>query len=308
MKTHSAKLKAKDGSAIYFQHWAPEIGPVKGTIILIHGMAEHAQRYAHVAQYFCTQQYQVFAPDLRGHGQTGEASGQMGQFAASDGWRKGVSDILLLIKQLRHQYPNTKLFLLGHSMGSYFAQHCAMVLSGKLSGMILSASSIEYHASLAPGLFVTRVARLIGLGKRPAGWLQRMIFNGYNKVFVPNRTAYDWLASDSKVVDAYIADPLCGFTCSYSFFYDLFWGIWHLTPETIRSIKPTLPILLISGAQDPMGKMGHRVTKLAKIYRDHNFESVEVKLYARSRHESLNDQEKDEVMRDIMVWIAAHSS
>lgn len=303
MKIQPSELKGKDGTSVHYTQWQPEIGPVKGSILLIHGMAEHAQRYEHVAQYLCQNQFQVFAPDLRGHGKTGEQANSIGRLASRDGWRKTVSDLLLLVKHIRTEYPDTKLFLLGHSMGSYFAQHCAMVLSAKLSGMILSGSSIEYRFALFPGLLVTRVARWLGFGRRPAAWIQNLIFGGYNRVFSPNRTQFDWLASDPKVVDAYTADPLCGFTCTYSFFYDLFWGIWHLNIDTIRSIKPTLPVLLVSGAQDPLGKMGHRVAKLAKIYRDLQFESVEVKLYPRSRHEALNDQEKTEVLRDIGNWL-----
>ncbi len=77
---------------------------------------------------------------------------------------------------------------------------------------------------------------------------------------------FDWLSRDESVVDAYLADPLCGFPCSGQLWADLFAGISEIEKAEDDPSRPccTLPLLLIVGSQDPvsMGGLGH--AQLAK--------------------------------------------
>jgi alpha-beta hydrolase superfamily lysophospholipase len=175
---------------------------------------------------------------------------------------------------------------------------------GDVDGCILSGSR-------APGGFMVRAAlplmtalALFG-GQRRASPLARALADGrFNNYFRPARTPFDWLSRDEAAVDAYVKDPCCGFLCSAGFYRDLFRGLCRLSrEEEAARIRKDLPVYVFAGSQDPAGDMGAGPTALVKRYRTLGIEDLEFVLYPGARHETLNETNRDEVMKNLLSWI-----
>jgi alpha-beta hydrolase superfamily lysophospholipase len=145
-------------------------------------------------------------------------------------------------------------------------------------------------------------ARRLG-GRRASPIMQRLSFDEFNKAFAPNRTACDWLSRDEAEVDAYIADPLCGFPCSVHSWHSLLRALFVISdPANQARIPRTLPVLLVAGAQDPVGDFGAGVRRLVDAYRRVGLKDLTMKLYPGARHEILNETNRDEVEADMLAF------
>ena len=118
------------------------------------------------------------------------------------------------------------------------------------------------------------------------------------------RTKFDWLSRDGQEVQKYLDDPHCGMVCSSGFFFDLLTGLQMIhDPKLIEGIPKNLPILVISGEADPVGKYGQGIRQFVGQMKNHNINNIDLKLYPEARHELLNEINRDEVMQDIAEWL-----
>ena len=131
------------------------------------------------------------------------------------------------------------------------------------------------------------------------------MFGGYNKRVEHPRTPYDWLNRNAKCVDAYIADPLCGFVATAGLLRDMMMGIAHIQkPETLAAMRKDLPVLFVAGGDDPVGGYGDGVRKAAQAFRQAGMEQISERIYPLCRHEILNEINKEEIYEDIRQWLA----
>jgi alpha-beta hydrolase superfamily lysophospholipase len=131
-----------------------------------------------------------------------------------------------------------------------------------------------------------------------------MMFSGYNKAFQPQRTAFDWLTSVDEVVDAYIADPLCGFDSTVGLTRDLLTGIqMNENRENLARMDKNLPVLFVSGAKDPVGGSSKGVLQTIDAFKRSGMKNVTIKIYPDGRHEMLNERNRGEVYGDILTWL-----
>ena len=224
----------------------------------------------------------------------------LGFFAAKDGWRLCVEDLWTLNRRIAAANPGAPIVLFGHSMGALLAESFIADHGAALAGAILSGASGRPPAIAALGRVIARLERwrLGPRGKSPL--LMAMFFGEFNKPFRPARTAFDWLSRDAAEVDAYVADPLCGFDSSTQLLIDLIGGLAPLlAPETLARIPKTLPIYVMNGARDPVGA---NVKSLIDAYRAAGLKPV-VRSYADARHELLNETNREEVKADLIAWI-----
>lgn len=295
-------LTASDSTELYVNHWFTEQAPI-AIVMIAHGMAEHSQRYARFAQALTEQRIAVFGLDQRGHGQTARA-GTLGYFAEQDGWNLVVNDLCCLNHHIRLQFPQTPIFLLGHSMGSYLALSYLMQHSCSLQGAILSGSnyfktSLRYRLAMAVARFERR--RLGAKGR--SRLLNTLIFYPYRHAIRARRSNWDWLSRDAEQVQAYIDDPLCGFTCTTQMWLDVLLGLQRITPvHNLVQIENNLPLLIIGGDADPVSR-GRRLIDLAEVLRTSGNRAVDVKLYRDARHEVLHEVNHVEVTKDIIEWL-----
>lgn len=276
--------------------WKPLWRP-RAIVQLMHGMAEHIDRYAPLARTLNAAGYLVAGLNYRGHGARTE---RLGYFAPEKGWDCLVEDAHNFSQQLTSEYPGLPLILLGHSMGSFAAREYALRYGDELSALVLSGTG-HYGPALC------RAGRLLAWcspRKRPAVLVDKIAFSANNKPFAPARTPFDWLSRDEAAVDAYIADPLCGFVFTGSAFADFFGGLLRLTDEKrLNALPAGLPVYFFSGDQDPVGQMGEGVKKTADSFRRAGVRSATVRLYPGGRHEMLNETNREEVISDLLSWL-----
>lgn len=301
MVHHSTQILAvDDGHKIHTQLWQPD-GDCAAIIQVVHGLGEHADRYARFAAAAAERGYAVCAHDHRGHGPYAD---HPGYFAVTEGWDRVVNDVETVNLHVRETYPDMPIVMLGHSMGSYIAQNYAMYHSARLSGLILSASTWPAKAKLLPAFIIAHIEAWRLGASANSRLLHKLGFSDFNKPFGPARTDLDWLSRDEDEVDKYIADPLCGGPYTCGLWRDLFGGLLRIySDNSLRRISSDLPILITGGELDAVG--GDKgMGKLATHYAQTLHSRLKVRIYPEGRHEMLNEINRDEVTRDWLDWVA----
>ena len=284
--------------------WLPADSP-KAVLLIAHGMAEYAMRYAPVARLLAEQGIAVYAHDQRGHGEAVPRREDQG-IVEGDWFQFAVKDMLDVREELHRRHPGKKIFLLGHSMGSFVAQRFFQVFGNKIDGLILSASNGKKDPLLGAGIALSWIQMKLLGKKHRSRLLSALTFGQFNKAFRPNRTAFDWLSRDQRQVDAYIADPQCGFIVTSTFFHYFFKGIDSiLQAHNINNIPGNVPVLVFSGDKDPVGLNGKGVSELVRKWTAAGNARVTHRLYKDGRHEMLNEINREEVTGDLLAWISA---
>lgn len=287
---------------IHFCRWSPDDQP-KGVVQIIHGIAERVERYDDFANYLTGQGFLVVAEDHMGHGSSLEEGGVRGYFQG--GWFNAVDDSCRLMKDTMAEFPGVPYILFGHSMGSFMARTIlAKYPDSGISAAIICGTG--WQPTLALPVLIKVVE---GICKKtgeetPNEQLDNMVFGSYNKRIDNPRTAKDWLTRDEKIVDAYIADPMCGFVPACGLLRDMMKGIYYIQQgKNLAAMKKDLPVFFIAGQEDPVGAYGKGVEQAGKAFRKAGMINVALKLYPDCRHEILNELNKDEVYADITKWI-----
>lgn len=308
MTTKSFFLTMSDGQEICVNQWLPDDEP-KALILITHGMAEHSLRYDRTASFFVDEGFAVCAYDVRGHGKTATkqlANGQpgFGYLADKDGYKKVVEDIKTISDNFKNNFPNKKLFLVSHSFGSMLTQSYIQKYSSEIDGCILCGTSGPMQATVKAGLVLAKLLCFFGLKRKPSKLLDNMTFGSYCKKIKKPRTKYDWLTKNEFVVDMYIADKWCGYIMTTLFFKDLLKLLSTTHKKSnIKKVSNDLPIFMIAGTEDPVGKYGKTVTNLYNIYKSNGVKDINLKLYKDDRHELFNETDSDVVIKDIVEWI-----
>ncbi len=301
MGVNTDTIIQKDGHKTILYHFYSMEEP-KGSIIILHGMAEHHKRYYTFAKYLNTQGIDVYLYDHRGHG-TDNILKELGYFDESKGYKKVVDDALEVIQFVRKNKRSNKLFLMGHSMGSLIARNVIQQFD-EMDGVILCGSTHPLRLKTNFGLLLSSLIKLIYGPKHLSPLFNNIMFGGKAYTKIIKRTSFDWLSRNNPAVGAYIHDPYCGFICTVSFYHDLLKLVsFATTPSLIKRTRKSLPILIISGDHDPVGNSGKEINHLSSIYKKWGYNKVTSKLYADCRHELLQELNSDEVMKDINLWL-----
>ncbi|MEL7659526.1 alpha/beta hydrolase [Acetobacterium wieringae] len=281
----------------------------KGIVQIVHGMAEHAQRYHELMNFLFHNHYLAVTHDQRGHGQTGKDAGNLGFFSSGNGWERVVSDVKEISGALKEAYPELPLFITGHSMGSVVTRTTIIDYSELYEGAIIIGTTVGINNLMrkTASIIARREIRKNG-ETTPSKLLSKLSFGSYNKKFKPNRTEYDWISLSKSNVDAYLSDDLCGFTCSAGFYRDLFYGLDYTTKTSnLKKIPSEFPLLFLAGRDDPVGGMGKEVMQLTQQLKKLGVANVESILYPLMRHEILNEDKRELVYKDILRFLNTHS-
>ncbi len=279
--------------------WMPEGEPI-ASLQIVHGMTEHILRYSDFAQYLCSKGFAVYGHDHLGHGGTSE---EKGFFAERDGWTMLVADVKQVNRRMRDDLPGIKHFIMGHSMGSFVVRNYLKIHSTEVDGAIIMGTGNQSSFKVAIAFAYARILCKLKGNHYVSSGLNSMVLGSYNKKFdipdLPNR----WLCSNPKALEEYRDDPLCGFDFTCAAYRDLF----RLIRGVIGFRGPVgihreLPIMFVSGEEDPVGDFGKGVLKAAKNMENNNL-SPTVKLYPGMRHEILNEVGHEQVYRDISDWL-----
>lgn len=277
-------------------------GEILGSIVIFHGMGEHKERYLPFAKWMAKQGYAVFAHDHRKHGESVGDFDSVGVFKSGDRWKYVIDDAHYVVKEARNIVPKVPLIVLGHSMGSIIARrYISKYTALPKAAIIMGTLPITRGLGAFVPLTIAKVIRLFKKDK-PSLFLAKMLNDSINKNYDERRTEFDWLSNDEKVVDKYIEDPLCGYPYSAQFYIEFFKGIVYANKTETISETRNIPILFISGKDDPVGEFGDGVRDVYEMYNGHGFFSLTLKLIENNRHEILNELNKTNNYKIIKEW------
>ena len=270
---------------------------------ICHGMAEHIRRYKDFALFLEKHGIRVFGMDNRGHGKTCEDEEEKGHIADKEGNIKLVEDVYDLNKYIKEQFPNKKVVIFGHSMGSVIVRNFLNKYSDSVDGAIICGTTEQYGMKHRFAMLLARILSRKN-GTKKSEFVNRLGFKGYNSRIKNRNSDFDWLTSDENEVEKYILDKDCGYLCTNMFFLDLLTLIKEASNKNnIEKINKKLPILFISGKADPVGGYGKGVLKSYRKYKKVGLKNIKIKLYAQMRHEVLNEIDKDKVYLDIYKFL-----
>ena len=292
---------------IHAIEWVPH--HVKAVLQIAHGMIDHIERYDRLASYLCERGIYVVGNDHLGHGLSIQNSSELGYVSSKRGYDYLVEDLHKLRKVIQKKYPDVPYFMMGHSMGSFLMRLYITKHYQGLSGCILMGTGVVSSPLLSTGKRVCQSMALIKGWHYRSDQVEALSFKNYNKHIDHPLTPYDWLTNNKEEVNKYINDPLTSYTFTLSGYYNLFSLIQHIQKhKQLKCIPKTLPLLLVSGAHDPVGQYGKGVTSLYMTYRQLGIKDVKMKLYHHGRHEIFNDLEHEESDEDLYIWLCKHIS
>lgn len=274
----------------------------RGILQLVHGMAEHRERYHDFMDYCAEQGLIVIIHDHRGHGTSVRSTDDRGYF-----YENGITGIIEDVHQItlyvKERFPKLPLTLFGHSMGSLVVRCYMQKYDSDVDGLIVCGSPSKRFGAGAGKIAVQLLS--LPFGKRyRSHFVNSLAFSGYNKKFGKVTSPNSWIVSDPAVVEAYDADERDGFTFTLNGFAVLF-GLAKKAYEKQGWVmqNPQVPIFFIAGADDPCIISEKDFAKAVKFMRDRGYKDVTSKLYPGMRHEILNETHKAEVWSDIIKFI-----
>lgn len=287
-----------DNKQIFVREWTDVKDPV-GVVQIAHGMNEYAARYEKFARALNGLGYAVVADDHRGHGDTDADT--LG-YAEGDMFADTLKDMAGVAKYYREKFEGLKYVLFGFSYGSFLTQAFIEKYARFLDGAIIAGSSRQNALAVRFGLLAAKAAGAVRGKDSPAKFVNSAVFGGYDKKF--GEGDWQWLSTNAESNEKYRGDPFCNFVCSNHFFAGFFKGLSGLYKnKNAAGLDRSLPLLLISGADDPVG--GEKgVARLYEFYKKRGVKDVEKHLIEHSRHEFLNEPEHfDEAFGEVSAFL-----
>ena len=289
-------------TAIHAVEWLPEGAP-RAVLQIAHGVSEYVLRYEDFAGYLTERGFAVVGNDHLGHGLSVSDGAPRLYFGPKGSWNWVVEDMEQLRKLTHRQFPNLPYFLLGHSMGSFYARQYLCEWGSELSGAIIMGTGFQPKALVQLAKTICRVLAVFFGWQHRSKLVASLSFTGYNKG-LEGRTPQDWLNRDAAEVDKYRADERCMFTFTLNAYYSMFTGILRLyDPAVLARMPKDLPLLFLAGDADPVGEQGKGVQRAIDSLKAAGAQNIQKKLYPGARHELLMETNKAEVFADIADWL-----
>lgn len=302
-KEHLYYLSGDKKTTIHAVRWMPE-GETLAVLQISHGMVEFIDRYEEFASYLADRGIAVTGNDHLGHGESVLDQEAYGYFSEEKGNQVLLRDLHYLRGLTEKKFPGVPYFLLGHSMGSFLARQYLCLWGEGLRGAVIMGTGTKPRALLYAGRKVCRLLASVRGWRHRSRLVDLMAFGGFNRRFKHPRTTHDWLTREEAIVDAYIADERCRFLFTLNGYENLFYSMYVLTfPAYIARMPKRLPVLFLSGGEDPVGNYGRGVRKVADEFRSAGMEWVKCRIYSEDRHEILNERDRESVYQDIFRFL-----
>ena len=275
---HHGHVRTADSLELACQSWISAVP--RGLIVIVHGLAEHSGRYHDTAEFFCANNWSVYACDLRAHGHSPNPpkAGRVHVRRFSDYFL----DVDAVVQLAREQHPDLPLFILGHSMGGLISISYALEKPEGLAGVIISSPALGTHPDFSPPLLL-RI--LVGILSRIAP-----------RVLVESELDTEAISRDPAVVKAYLDDPLISHKISARWYSELLKTMKKAHRNAGRLQAPML--LMQSGADrlvDPEGPVRWNRSAPEGL--------VDLAVWDGLYHEMFNEPEKDRVRDRVIAWL-----
>ncbi|HKJ98158.1 MAG TPA: alpha/beta fold hydrolase [Desulfotignum sp.] len=279
-------------------------GTPRAVVHIFHGMGEHKERYLPFMGFLAEHGYVTVAHDHRKHGGSVAREEDVGIFTAVDTWDKVVHDAFVVIRSSREQYPHLGIFILGHSMGSVILRRFLFTYPDMADKAVIMGTVPPYTFAAAGGpLALARMVQFLTKSRRRSLFLAQALNSSLLKGYKNPRTPFDWLTHDEKTIDTYMKDPLCGCAYTPGFYVAFFKSLINLHQKVRIRQGKNIPLLFISGTEDPVGNFGQGVEKIVDCYNRAGFNQVTQELVAHARHEVLNETENEKTYQMILHWL-----
>ena len=275
----------------------------RAVVHILHGMAEHAGRYARFADALQAADYAAIAHDHRGHGRTTAPDAAQGHFGR-DGWPAVIADVEAVNRSIRERWGKTPVVVFGHSMGAVIALAYALEHSGTVEGAAVWNVETDYGALERTFAALLRAERFLKGSDVPSLLAERLTFEQWNREFKPNRTAFDWLSRDEAEVDLYVADPLCGSPVTVGTWLAVLQGVRFTgSKRALTGLPRDKAMHLLGGRADPCSKHAGAVERLARRLDAIGALDVTLDVLPDARHESLNELDRDATTARFVAWL-----
>lgn len=297
--------KSRDGiTQIHATQWLPEERPPKAILQIVHGMKEFVDRYDGFARYVADRGFIVVGEDHLGHGRTALSSKDLGYFADKDSDVILVKDVHRLKKTIQAEYPGLPYFIYGFSMGSFITRKYLTMYGEGIDGAIIGGTGWVPEGLLSLGLSLTSILTKLRGGHYRSKLVEGLSLGSYNKRIKNPKTYGDWVCTVDKVVQDYISNPRCNFCFTVNAYHTMYQIIRYIQePKNVKRIPENLPVIFMSGYEDPVGDYGEGVMKAAEVYMVNGMKNVSIKLYDKMRHEIHNEEKKHIVYLDMLEWL-----
>lgn len=305
MKTKEFSFKSATGVCrIHGCEFLPE-GEVRAVVIIHHGMAEHINRYADYVKHLTDMCYAVFMHDMANHGKSNQKTELLGYFGENDGYKNLVKDLKTVYDLAKKEFPDKKIIMFGHSMGSFIVRCFDCAYPGASDASVYMGTGGSNPAA-GMGKAISNLIASIKGSTYKSKMLDKITFGSFNKK-TDKKTSFDWLTRDSAIVQKYIDDDYCGFLFTVKGMNDLVnLNVWANSAECYNTVKKDLPILLVEGADDPVGAYSKGINEVADKMKASGHTNVTVKLFPGCRHEVLNETNRQEVYEGIDEFLDAN--
>ncbi len=293
----------KNGSVIQGFKIIPENNEVKAVLLVVHGMIEHSEKYEHFMSFLARNNIATYAHDHLGHKNSVKTKDELGFFNHKDGYVNLLEDMKSVFLLAKKENPDKKIFLMGHSMGSFFARVFAEKYQNTIDGLIISGTG-ESGKELIGAKFLVDTISFFKGEKNYSKTVSNLTSKKFMSGVTNPKTGAAWLTRDEEIELRISKDEYCNFKFTLSAYKDLF-TIMSLSSsdKTYKNISKDIPIYIFSGENDPVGDFGKTPLVVFNKYKEAGVKDVCIKIYKDARHEMINEINKDEVYSNVLNWI-----
>ena len=304
MKAKEIRFTGANGVSLPGIIWYPMCSPTM-VVQITHGMTEHIGRYEELADMLTAYGIAVAGFDLRGHGRN-PGDNQCASFG-ENGWNYVLHDMHLFYLELESKFPNIPHFMLGFSLGSFLLRDYLSLYRDKVDGAIIMGTGHQPGAVLSMLMpVVKREIKAHGFDSSTQK-IKKLSFETYNQKFAPNMTSVDWLCSDTAQRVKYRGDPLCRKTISAGLFWQLLDSMKRTGKlSSYRKWNKQMPVLLLSGQDDPVGDFGKGVQRVRQSMSRAGMKHIQLYLVPGARHDLLHEEKSggsDEAFDILTNWL-----
>ncbi|MEG1869087.1 MAG: alpha/beta hydrolase [Clostridiales bacterium] len=290
----------ESGQTIYGEVFYPS-GEIKGILQFAHGMSDYGARYGDLFEMLAQNGYVAGYSDHLGHGYTASSSEDLGYIAHSEGYKKLIGDFSCFYDILDEKFPNVPHFVMGHSMGSFIVR-CFLVTAKPQGAIVMGTGKKNPLADL--GIVVAKLVAAVKGERYRSKLLMKLCFGSYNKKIKDSNHLWAWLSYDKKAQQNIVDDEKRNKFFTASAFQDLFYLVKYANADVVIDKTPKdLPIIFISGSEDPLGPYEDGINTLCKEFKSRDFSAVDAKIFPNCRHELCHEIRREEVFEFILQWL-----
>lgn len=295
---------------IHVSMWCPdksEYEKPKMILQIMHGMIEYIDRYDEFARYLAQRGILVVGNDHLGHGASVLSDDDFGYFRDKEPENALVLDAHHLTCLIRKRFPGIPVYLLGHSMGSFMTRKYICKYGKELAGVIVMGTGHQITPLVITGEVVAGVVGFFKGDRYRSKFISNAMFGAYGKRIKDDKTPNAWLTRDKAIVEEYNNNKLTTFLFTVNGYKGLMRTIHYVRKKkNIEQIPKDLPMLMISGLDDPVGEYGEGVKRAFKSYHGY-LEDIDLRLYEDCRHELCNELNREDIFEDIYEWLIKHN-